>query len=65
MVASPGKDIVFSFGGWNTQKDIFKFTCSNKRIQSCRWKEMETKLTYSRAFAVAMVIPYDLANKLC
>ena len=66
MLASPGKDVVFSFGGWYTEKDIFKFSCPNKQIQRCQWKEMGTKLTYSRQFAaVAMTLPVDLANKLC
>jgi len=62
MVASPGKDIVYSFGPGNK---IFKFSCPEDQIQHCQWEEMETRLTYPRRDSVAMTIPDDLANKLC
>ena len=64
MVASPGKDIVFSFGGWDTRKELIKFGCHDDLIQHCQWRRVGT-LTYDRKSTVAMAIPDDLANKLC
>ena len=77
MVASPDKNIVYSFGSrWS--KKIFKFSCpefhcanpqkcglSEDQIQQCQWEELGTKLAHERDRSVAMSIPEDLANKLC
>ena len=66
MVASPGNEVVYSFGGWPDAKNkIFKFSCPDDQIQNCQWEGMGTRLTYPRYRSVAMTIPDDLANKLC
>ena len=65
MVASPGNEAVYSFGGVGTGNKIFKFSCPDDQIQNCQWEEMGTRLTYDRYDSVAMTIPDDLANKLC
>ena len=66
MVASPGNEAVYSFGGWgDASNKIFKFTCPDDQIQNCQWEEMGTRLTYPWDGSVAMTIPDDLANKLC
>ena len=68
MVASPGKNIVYSFGsdyyGAHSQK-IFKFSCPDDQIQHCQWEEVGARLTYYRDGSVAMTIPDELADKLC
>ena len=65
MVASPGNEAVYSFGGSGAKNKIFKFTCPDDQIQNCQWEEMGTRLTYTRQSSVAMTIPVDLAKKLC
>ena len=65
MVASPGNEAVYSFGGYGAGNKIFKFSCPDDQIQHCKWEEMGTRLTYPRDGSVAMTIPDDLANKLC
>ena len=65
MVASPGNEAVYSFGGWGAENKIFKFSCPDDQIQNCQWEGMGTRLTYPRKYSVAMTIPDDLANKLC
>ena len=66
MVASPGNEAVYSFGGRpDAENKIFKFTCPDDQIQNCQWEEMGTRLTYPRLWSVAMTFPVDLANKLC
>ena len=66
MVASPGNEAVYSFGGYPDAKNkIFKFTCPDDQIQNCQWEEMGTRLTYDRHYSIAMTIPVDLAKKLC
>merc|ERR1719511_203407 len=68
MVASPGNEAIYSFGGdvIGPNNKIFKFTCPDDQIQNCQWEEMGTRLTYPRVYySVAMTIPVDLANKLC
>ena len=67
MVASPGNEAVYSFGGYviGAKNKIFKFSCPDDQIQNCQWEEMGTRLTYPRRYSVAMTIPDDLANKLC
>ena len=65
MVASPGNEAVYSFGGYPAENKIFKFSCPDDQIQNCQWEGMGTRLTYPRDVSVAMTIPDDLANKLC
>ena len=74
MVASPAKDIVYSFGGYNYDaRDISKFTCPDDQIEHCQWEMVSRKyegewrltLKYPRESSVAMTIPYDIARNLC
>ena len=71
MVASPAKDIVYSFGGYNYDAtDIYKFTCPDDQIEHCQWemtvrKSRRILLKYPRESSVAMTIPYDIARNLC
>ena len=65
MVASPGNEAVYSFGGWpGAGNKIFKFSCPDDQIQHCQWEEMGTRLTYPRDDSVAMTIPDVLAKDL-
>ena len=71
MVASPAKDIVYSFGGYNYDAtDIYKFTCPDDQIEHCQWemtvrKSRRILLKNPRESSVAMTIPYDIARNLC
>ena len=65
MVASPKKDFVYSIGGYGAKNKVFKFSCSDGKLQNCKW-EFESRLSVPRYESVAMSLPDDdLANKLC
>ena len=65
MVASANKEILYAIGGSSgTQKEIYKFTCSED-IKTCEWKKTTVELKYGRYDFVAMSIPTSLATKLC
>ena len=45
MVASPGNEAVYSFGGYPDAKNkIFKFSCPDDQIQNCQWELLEFQL---------------------
>ena len=64
MVASPKKDSVYSIGGYGYRNKVFKFSCSEGKIENCKW-DFERRLSVPRYNSVAMNLPENVANKLC
>ena len=66
IVASEDQTALYNIGNTDSSnnKDIYKFACTNS-ITHCSWTKIPTQLQYGRSRAVAMTIPYALAEKLC
>jgi len=66
IVASKG--FLYTIGGYiddSIGNDIYKFECTNS-ITNCSWNKIPTKSQQNdRYYTVAMLIPNELANKLC
>ena len=54
---------LFAIGNYNTP-NVYKFSCEGD-IGNCKWDLTGIKLVDYRSSLVAMVIPNDMANKLC
>ena len=64
LVASPGKEHVYSIGGYYARNKVFKLHCRDDKIQNCEWK-LEARLKHSRWASVAMTVPDDFVDKVC
>ena len=68
MVASSDKTKLYTIGNKDSahSKKIFEFSCPEKSIMKCKWREMPlTKLKEEREGAVAIPISDELAKKIC
>ena len=65
MVAPPGNEVIYNYGGTGALNKIFKFGCPDDQIQHCHWTELATRLSHRRYLSVAMIMPDNLVSGLC